>query len=79
MILYQENITFKQHCLHMLGEYAQTEDEPLRTNTNVPRTLDCIYLRPSVNRQLGYDLLYLLTNKIINRKKIFLLQSQLQL
>ena len=79
MILHQENIIFKQHCLHMLGEYVQAEDEPLRTNTNAPWSLDCIYLRPSVNRQLGYNLLHLLINKIINRKKFFLFQSQLQL
>ena len=58
----------------MLGEYVQAEDEPLRTNTNAPHTLDCIYLRPSANRQLSYDLLHLQRNKIINRKKIFLFQ-----
>ena len=55
----------------MLEEYVQAEDEPLRTNINVPHTLDCIYLRSSANRQLSYDLLHLLTNKIIHRKKIF--------
>ena len=63
----------------MLGEYVQAEDELLRINTNASRTLDCIYLRPSANRQLHYNLLYLLINKIINRKKLFLFQLQLQL
>ena len=71
MMLHQENITFKQHCPHALGECVQAEDELLRTNKNAPRTLDCIYPRPSANRQLGHDLSHLPTNKIINRKKIF--------
>ena len=70
MILHKENITFKQHYIYVLGEYIQAKDEPDRTNTNAPRTLDCIYLRPSNNRQVGYDLLHLQTNKIINRKNM---------
>ena len=54
----------------ILGECIQAEDDLDRKNTNTPRTLDFMNLRPSKNRQLGYNLLYLQTKKNVNRKKI---------
>ena len=54
----------------ILGECIQAEDDLDRKNTNTPRTLDFMNLRPSKNRQLGYNLLHLQTKKNVNRKKI---------
>jgi hypothetical protein len=35
------------------GAYVQANNDPKPTNTNAPRTLDCIYLRPARNKQGG--------------------------
>ena len=71
MILHKENIDFDTHCKHALGGYVQGEHEPDRSNTNAPRTPDCLHLRPSCNKQKGYDLLHLQTNKVVNCRKIW--------
>lgn len=70
MILHQENLDYERHCTFILGEYVQARDDPKKTNSNAARTLDCLYLRPSESRQLGFDLLHLQTNRVIHRNKI---------
>ena len=69
MILHQENLDFAKHCQFTFGEYVQAHDEPNPTNTNAPRSLDCIYLRPTGNRQGGHELLHLQTNRVITRRR----------
>ena len=70
MILHKENLDFKKHCKYVLGEYVQAyEDESIKNN-NKPRTLDCLYLRPTGNHQGGYELLHLQTNRVITRHSI---------
>ena len=51
MIVHKENIDYDKHCKFVLGEYVQAHDKPLIKNTNAPRSLDCIYLRPTVSHQ----------------------------
>lgn len=48
----------------------QYEDNPNHTNTNEPRTSDYLCFSSSSNIQLGYNLLHLPKNRIINRKNI---------
>jgi hypothetical protein len=52
------------------GSYVQGCNEPDPTNTNVPRTLDCIYLGPSKNKQVGHELLDLSTGRVITRPRV---------
>ena len=70
MIVHKRNIDYDKHCKFVLGEYVQAHDEPLIKNTNAPRSLDCIYLRPTASHQGGHELLHLQTNRIINRPKL---------
>jgi hypothetical protein len=44
MILHQQNLDYDKHCQYAFGTYVQAHDEPDPSNTNAPRTLDCIYL-----------------------------------
>ena len=55
MIVHKENIYFDTHCAHAIGECVQGEHEPARSNTNAPRALDCLCLRPSSTSNKGYD------------------------
>ena len=70
MILNKENIDFKTQCARCVGDFAQLHEDKTIKNNNAPKTLDCIYLQPSVDHHEGHDLLNLQTNKIKNRKKI---------
>ena len=45
MILHQHNLNFDKHCQYAFATYVQVHDEPDPSNTNAPRTLDCIYLQ----------------------------------
>jgi hypothetical protein len=49
---------------------VQAHEEPTHTNTNAPRSLDCIYLRPMDNAQGGHELLHLQTNKVAKRRNL---------
>ena len=70
MILHQENIDFDRHCTYVLGEYVQSHENEQIKNNNKPRTLDCLYLRPTGNHQGGHELLHLQTNRVITRHRI---------
>jgi Ran GTPase-activating protein (RanGAP) involved in mRNA processing and transport len=49
---------------------VQAHEEPKHTNTNAPRSLDCIYLRPMDNAQGGHELLHLQTNKVVKQRNL---------
>jgi hypothetical protein len=44
MIMHHENLDYERHCKYQIGEFVQAHEEPTHTNTNAPRSLDCIYL-----------------------------------
>jgi hypothetical protein len=70
MILHQQHLDYSKHCQFSIGMYVQAHDEPDPSNTNAPRTLDCIYLRYNDNHQGGHDLLHIPTNHLITRHKV---------
>ena len=52
------------------GSYVQAHDEPSPSNSQHPRTLDCLYMRFVSNKQGGHELLDLRTGRLITRRKI---------
>ena len=70
MTLHQRNLDYARHCQYALGTYVQAHDEPKHSNTDAPRSLDCIYLRYNDNVQGGHELLHLPTNSIIRRRTV---------
>jgi hypothetical protein len=70
MILHHKNLDFAKHCQYAFGTYVQAHDEPNPSNTNAPRSLDCIYMRYNDNLQGGHQLLHLPTNSIITRRQV---------
>ena len=53
------------------GAYVQAFHESTPKNTNAPRTLDCIHLRATQNKQRGYELMDLNTGKLITRPRVW--------
>jgi hypothetical protein len=76
MILHQENLDFDKHCSIAFGTYVQAHQEPLATNTQHPRTLDCIYLRYVDNQQGGHHLLDLRKVKVQMKNKTTMLSMK---
>ena len=70
MILHQQNLEYNKHCAIAFGTYVQAHHEPTATNSQSPRTLDCIYLRYVDNLQGGHQLLDLRTGKTIKRRTV---------
>ena len=66
-ILKRENIDYLRYCVYEFGEYVQAFDDNDQTNNNLPRTLDCIYLRPDPLAPNGHKLMDLKTGKCIER------------
>jgi hypothetical protein len=62
MILHQENIDYNKHCSIPFGTYVQASQQNNPTNTQKPRSLDCIYLCYLSNQQGGHEVFHLQTN-----------------
>jgi hypothetical protein len=70
-ILTGQAIDFKKHLAIPFGSYVQANNKNDPSNTNAPRTLDCIYLGLVMdNRQGGHKLLHLGTGKVITRPQV---------
>ena len=66
-ILHREGLDFKQQCQYVFGSYVQAHDEPRPSNTQEPRSIDAIYMRPIKNGHEVYDLK---TQRIITRRSL---------
>ena len=50
-IMKHQSLDWNKHCRYEFGTYVQANQDNLPTNTNAPRTVDAIYLRPCWDRQ----------------------------
>ena len=66
-IVHQVVLDYHIHCYYTTGEYVQAHDDLQNKNTQAPRTLDCLYMRPTTN---GHDVFDLKTKRTINRPKV---------
>jgi hypothetical protein len=69
-ILHQQKLDFNKHCTIAQFSYVQAHEEPQPSNSQMPRALDCIYLRPLANLQGGHELLHLATGRVITRRSV---------
>jgi len=70
VILTGRAIDYEKHCKIPFGAYVQANNQSLPTNTNAPRTIDCIYLRPTNNKQGGHELMDLASGRVITRPRV---------
>eukprot|EP00978_Attheya_sp_CCMP212_P000843 scaffold1766_cov39-Attheya_sp.AAC.3 len=67
MILQQSNLDYNKDCTVPFGAYVQANHETVKSNSNVTRALDAIYMRPAHNQQGGHELMDLNSGKLITR------------
>ena len=65
ILLNQRTLDYKKECQVPFGAYVQAHNQPTYTNSNAPRTLDAIYLRPAQNMQGGHELMDLTSGLVI--------------
>ncbi len=70
VLLGGRNIDFNKHCQVPFGAYVQAVQENNPKNTNAPRTIDAIYLRPVENIQGGHELMDLDSGRLITRPRV---------
>lgn len=71
VLLTGRNLDFAKHCQVPFGSYVQVNQENDPTNTQAPRTIDAIYLRPMKNRQGGHEVMNLVTGQMISRNRVW--------
>jgi hypothetical protein len=72
MLMTGRNLDFVKHWqVPFVGAYIQANQENDPTNTQAPRTIDAIYLRPMNNIQGGHESMNLQTGLVITRNKIW--------
>jgi hypothetical protein len=59
VIMTGRNLDFTKHCQVPFGAHVQANQKNDPTNTQAPRTIDAIYLRPITNKQGGHELINL--------------------
>ncbi|MGL5918789.1 MAG: hypothetical protein ACRCYM_06045, partial [Cetobacterium sp.] len=69
-ILSGKSIDYEKELSIPFGSYVQGSNEPKPSNTNAPRTLDCIYLGPVKSKQGGHKLMDISTGKMITRRRV---------
>jgi hypothetical protein len=61
----------KKHCKIPLEACVQANEDNNPTNTNAPRTIDAIYLRPMPNAaQGGHEVMNLETGRVVTATKV---------
>jgi len=63
-------LDYNKHCLIKQFSYVQAHNEPNPSNSQEPRSLDCIYLRSLSNAQGGHELYDLNTGRVITRRRV---------
>ena len=66
-IITRQNLDHQKYCSIPFGAYVQATYSNTKTNDQLPRTLDCIYLRHSPNTKDGHQSLHLPTGHVITR------------
>ena len=69
-ILNHRVVDYTKECLVPFGTFVQANNEKIPSNTNAPRTLDAIYLRPTQNLQHGHELMDLNSGMLITRSRM---------
>ena len=69
-ILKGQALDYTKHCVIPFGAYVQANHETTQTNSNAPRTLDGIYLRPLLNIQGGHEIMDLNSGEAITRARV---------
>jgi hypothetical protein len=62
-------LDYNKDCKYNFGAYVQANQDNDPTNTNLARTIDCIYLRPANNAQGGHELMNLSTGLVLSRAR----------
>ena len=70
MILTERSWDYKKHCQVPFGAYVQASHESDPSNTNDPRTIDAIYLRPIKSMQGGHEVMDLNSGRMVTRYKV---------
>jgi len=70
-ILNHRDLDYNKHCQVPFGAFVQANQENDPTNTQAPRTIDAIYLRPLSNIQGGHELMNLATGMVITRNRVW--------
>jgi len=71
MIMTQRDIDYNKHCVASFGSFVQANQNNEFTNTQAPRTIDAIYLRPMNNVQGGHEVLNLATGNVVTRNRVW--------
>ena len=65
------DIDYKKHCVVPFGTHVQANQKNDPSNTDAPRTIDVIYLRPMQNIQGGHEVMNLQTGQVITRNTAY--------
>ena len=72
MLVGGRNLDFNKHCQITFGSYVQANQDNNPKNTNSPRTIDAIYLRPiPSNMQGGHEVMDLTTGRVLTRSPVW--------
>src|SRR5512137_1309271 len=63
-------VDYDRELATSFGAYVQANQDNTPTNTNLPRTLDWVFLSSTSGKQIGFEVLNLATGQVITRPKV---------
>ena len=70
MIMHKEKLEYNKHFQTLFGEYVQELNDPMKTNTQSPRTINTIYLTVNFNKRGDNVFMYLKYVLPVTRRKV---------
>ena len=68
MIINKRVFNYDMHCKHYTGEYVLVHDDRQIKNNINTKTIDCIYLRPSITSRNVHEFYNITTQQVITRR-----------
>ena len=71
VLMKHQDLDYEKHCQVPFGAYVQAKTDTRKSNSNEPRTMDAIYLRPLPNKQGGHEVMNLVTGLAVTASRVW--------
>ena len=70
-LMNKRNLDYNKNCKFSFGSFVQANQENIPSNNNRLCTIDCIYLRPILEKSRGHELMNLTTGAVLVRPRMW--------
>ncbi len=69
-IMTSRNLDYTRDLKYPFGCYVQASVDTTPRNSNIERTIDCLYLQPASNLQEGHEVMHIQTGELMKVRRL---------